>query len=239
MKAKQVLLGGLVNNPVFVLVLGMCPTIAVSKTLSDSFFLGISTMFVLIFSNLLISLFRNIIPDKVRIPSYIIIIATLVTVVDMFLAKFLPPVHKNIGGFIQLITVNCIILARAESFANSNKPTYALLDGVSMGAGFTVSICLLGFIRELLGKGAIFGIQISENFNGVMVIATAAGGFIMLGLLMAAFNAVYGKVLKNMSLKPKNNDSAESGKPGTIGNTEPLAEKGEVLAGELNTEAKV
>lgn len=175
-KLKETALGGLFNNPVFVLVLGMCPTISKSTNIVDAFALGTATAFVLVFSNLFVSALRKFIPDKVRLPAYIIIIATFVTLVQMFIESFLPELNESIGAFISLIVVNCIILARAESFASKNSVGYAVLDGVSMGLGFVFSICLLGGIRQLLALA------------GMKVFATTAGGFIVLGLMMALFN---------------------------------------------------
>ena len=175
-KLKETALGGILNNPVFVLVLGMCPTIGMSTNVENALGLGLATAFVLIFSNIFISLLRKVIPDKVRLPSYIIIIATFVTLVKMFLEKFLPALNTSIGRFIPLIVVNCIILGRAEAFAAKNSVGYAALDGVSMGLGFTCSLLILGGVRMLL------------IMAGLNVFGTAAGGFITLGLLMALFN---------------------------------------------------
>lgn len=177
-KFKETALGGILNNPVFVLVLGMCPTIGMSTNVTNALGLGLATAFVLTFSNIFISLLRKVIPDKVRLPSYIIIIATFVTLVQMFLAKFLPDLNSSIGRFIPLIVVNCIILGRAEAFASKNSVGYAALDGVSMGLGFTCALVILGGVRMLLIAA------------GMEIFETAAGGFIMLGLLMALFNYV-------------------------------------------------
>lgn len=180
---KRTALGGLTNNPVFVLVLGMCPTIAKSDNVINAVSLGLCTAFVLIFSNVIISELRKVIPDKVHLPAYIIIIASLVTFVQMVVSSFLPSLNDSIGAFISLITVNCIILGRAEAFAGKNKVLPSLIDGVSMGLGFIAAITLLGAVRELLTLA--FG---SGFFD------TTMGGFIVLGLVMAAFNAVYGYV---------------------------------------------
>ena len=179
-KLKETALHGILNNPVFVLVLGMCPTIGMTTNVENALGLGLATAFVLIFSNLFVSLLRKVIPDKVRLPSYIIIIATFVTVVQLFLAKFLPALNTSIGRFIPLITVNCIILGRAEAFAGKNSVGYATLDGVSMGLGFTCSLLILGGVRMLLAAA------------GFSIFSEAAGGFIALGLLMALFNYLLG-----------------------------------------------
>ena len=177
---KETALGGVFNNPVFVLVLGMCPTIAMSTSIVSAFGLGVATAFVLIFSNLFISLLRKVIPDQVRLPVYIIIIATFVTLVELTMANVtaLAALNKAIGAFIPLIVVNCIILGRAEAFAGKNKVGYAVLDGVSMGIGFILSISLLGGIRQLL------------RLMGLQIFGTTPGGFIILGLIMALFNHV-------------------------------------------------
>ncbi|MCH5351525.1 MAG: electron transport complex subunit RsxE [Clostridiales bacterium] len=177
---KKTALGGLTNNPVFVLVLGMCPTIAKSDNIINAVSLGLCTAFVLVFSNLIISLLRKVIPDKVHLPAYIIIIASLVTLVQMVVSSFLPSLNDSIGAFIALITVNCIILGRAEAFAGKNKVLPSVIDGVSMGIGFIASITLLGAVRQ--GLCAVMG---SGFFDKTM------GGFIVLGLMMAVFNAVF------------------------------------------------
>ncbi len=177
---KKTALGGIINNPVFVLVLGMCPTIAKSNNIINALSLGLCTAFVLVCSNVIISALRKLIPDKVHLPAYIIIIASLVTLVQMVVSSFLPSLNDSIGAFISLITVNCIILGRAEAFAGKNKVLPSLIDGVSMGLGFIASITLLGAVRQ--GLCAIFG---SGFFDKTM------GGFIVLGLMMAVFNTLY------------------------------------------------
>ncbi len=180
---KKTALGGVTNNPVFVLVLGMCPTIAKSDNIINAVSLGLCTAFVLILSNVIISALRKIIPDKVHLPAYIIIIASLVTLVQMIVSSFLPDLNDSIGAFISLITVNCIILGRAEAFAGKNKVLPSLIDGVSMGLGFVLSITFLGAIRQ--GLTAMFG---SGFFDRTM------GGFIVLGLMMAVFNRIFAAV---------------------------------------------
>lgn len=184
---KETALGGILNNPVFVLVLGTCPTIAKSDTISNGLGLGLATAFVLICSNVFISLLRKLIPDKVRLPAYIVIIATFVTIVQLFIAKFLPDLNASIGAFIPLIVVNCIILGRAEAFASKNGVALSALDGLSMGLGFTLSLVLLGAIRQ--GLGAI----------GLTLFQATAGGFIVFGLMMALFNFVMEKVREHKS----------------------------------------
>ena len=180
---KKTALGGLTNNPVFVLVLGMCPTIAKSDNIINAVSLGLCTAFVLVFSNVIISALRKVIPDKVHLPAYIVIIASLVTLVQMVVSSFLPDLNDSIGAFISLITVNCIILGRAEAFAGKNKVLPSLIDGLSMGLGFIAAITLLGAVRQLLTLA--FG---SGFFDKTM------GGFIVLGLVMAVFNAIFATV---------------------------------------------
>ncbi len=180
-KLKSAALSGILNNPVFVLVLGMCPTISQSTSVTNALGLGLATAFVLVFSNLFISLLRKVIPDKVRLPAYIVIIATFVTLVQMFITSFLPSLNDSIGAFIPLIVVNCIILGRAEAFASKNDVLSATVDGLSMGLGFVLSIVLLGAIRQALGAA------------GLTVFTKTAGGFIVLGFMMALFNALLGR----------------------------------------------
>ena len=187
---KKTALGGITNNPVFVLVLGMCPTIAKSNNIINAVSLGICTAFVLVFSNLIISLLRKVIPDKVHLPAYIIIIASLVTLVQMVVSSFLPSLNDSIGAFIALITVNCIILGRAEAFAGKNKVLPSVIDGLSMGLGFIASITLLGAVRQ--GLCVMFG---GGFFDRTM------GGFIILGLMMAIFNGVFAAVKRYQASK--------------------------------------
>lgn len=195
-RLKQVMSNGfLASNPTFRLVLGMCPTLAVTTTMFNGIGMGLATTFVLVASNLIVSLLRKIIPDKVRIPAYIMIIATFVTVVEMLMSKFLPDLYDSLGVFIALITVNCIVLARAEAFASQNPVLDSVADGLSMGLGFTCSIAVLGMIRELLGSGKILGFTVlGEWFPSLSIFTSPAGGFLMLGLLMALFNFIYARV---------------------------------------------
>ena len=184
---RAILLNGILNeNPTFRLVLGMCPTLAITYQASNGIGMGLATTFVLVFSNLVISLLRNLIPEKIRIPSFIIIIATFVTIVEMVMHAFVPDLYDTLGVFISLIVVNCIIFARAESFAFKNPPLPSIMDGLGMGLGFTLAITLLSCIRELLGSGTIFGSQIMpEWFEPMGIVVQPAGGFIILGLLLA------------------------------------------------------
>lgn len=187
---KETAMGGIVSNPIFVLVLGMCPTIAMSTNLSDAFTMGVATTFVLVCSNVLISLLRKIIPDKVRLPVYIVLIATFCTLVELFMNKFLPDLYAKTQTFIALIVVNCIILGRAEAFANKNDVLNSLIDGCSMGIGFILAMCLLGGIRQVL-----------VDYCKIAVFGMAPGGFLVLGLLMALFNFVFYAVKKRAERK--------------------------------------
>lgn len=187
-KVKRILLGGILRNPVFVLVLGTCPTIAKSTSIANGIGLGLATTFVLICSNVFVSLLRKVIPNEVRLPAYIVIIATFVTVVQLFVASYLPDLNSSIGAFIPLIVVNCIILGRAEAFANKNGVAISALDGFSMGVGFTLALMLLGAIRE--------GLALLK----LSYFALSAGGFLVFGILMAVFGYVIEKV-KNKSFE--------------------------------------
>lgn len=186
---KKTALGGILENPVFVLVLGMCPTIKASSNIVDAFALGIATAFVLICSNVIISLFRKFIPDQVRLPAYIVIIATFVTLVQLFLAAILPELNQSIGFIVSMIVVNCIVLGRAESFASKNSVLLTFIDCLSMGIGFTLALVLMGAIRQGL---------IALGFS---IFSTTAGGFLVLGLLMALFNFIMIKVEKSKAKK--------------------------------------
>lgn len=183
------------NNPTFRLVLGTCPTLAVTTSAINGFSMGLATSFVLIFSNILISLLRKTIPDKIRIPAFILVIATFTTVVEMVMRKFLPELFTALGLFIPLIVVNCILLARAESFASVNPVIDSAVDGLSMGLGFTLSLTFLGIIRELLGAGSIFGKELAFlEIYKMSVFIAPAGAFFVYGFLMAAFNTIVKKI---------------------------------------------
>ena len=205
------------ENPTLVGLLGMCPTLAVTATVKGSLGMGLSTMFVLICSNLLISLIKNLIPKSVRLPAYIVIIAGFVTIVKLVLARFLPPVSELLGVYLDLITVNCIILGRAEMFASKNKPLASVLDGAGMGIGFTLALFLMGTLREIIGAGSWFGIDIPFITNPVTLIARPAGGFFTLGIIIALVGVITNK-------KPK----AEAGCANCPSKDNcPTAEKGE------------
>lgn len=196
----NILTKGIVKeNPVLRLVLGTCPTLAVTTAAINGIGMGIAATVVLIGSNLVISLLRNVIPDKVRIPAYITIIAGFVTIVQMLLQAFVPSVYDALGIYLPLIVVNCIILARAEMFASKNPVLPSILDAIGMGAGFTATLVLMGSIRELIGAGSIFGLPITSNFIDPMIIAILPpGGFFVFGVLVALANAL----AKRMGKKP-------------------------------------
>ncbi len=178
------------ENPSFVLMLGMCPTLAVTTSAINGFGMGASTMAVLILSNLIISLVRKIIPDEVRLPAYIVIVASLVTVVELLMEAYTPSVYSALGIYIPLIVVNCIILGRAEAYASKNPPLLSVMDGVGMGLGFTISLLILGIFRELLGAGTVFGIQVMpEFFEPVAIFVKAPGAFLVLAIVIAVMNA--------------------------------------------------
>ncbi len=189
MNQIKVFWNGLVKeNPTFVLLLGMCPTLGTTSSALNGMSMGLATMAVLIFSNLIISLIKSFIPDMVRIPSYIVVIASLVTILQMVIKVYAPEIDKSLGLFIPLIVVNCIILGRAEAFAAKNDPLSSVTDGVGMGLGFTMALTLLGGVRELLGTGRIFSFGIFPEDYGALVFVLAPGAFIALGYLIAIVN---------------------------------------------------
>ena len=189
MNNLKVLTNGIFKeNPTFALLLGMCPTLGVTTSAINGMGMGLATAFVLVMSNLVISLVTNIIPDKIRIPSFIVIIAAFVTVVDMCMAAYLPSLHESLGLFIPLIVVNCIVLGRAEAFAAKNNALASMFDGIGMGLGFTIALTLLGAVREFLGTGKIFDLTIMPEEYGMLVFVLAPGAFIALGYLIAIIN---------------------------------------------------
>ena len=179
------------ENPTFVQLLGMCPTLAVTTSLQNGIGMGLSATAVLIASNLMISIFRKVIPGKVRIAAYIVIIAAFVTLIEMCLDAFVPSLASSLGIFIPLIVVNCIILSRAEAFASKNSPVKSLFDGLGMGLGFTFALAIVSAVREFLGTGAIWGIQIyGDVITPASIVTLAPGGFIVLGLIIGIKNAI-------------------------------------------------
>ena len=182
---------GLVKeNPTYVLLLGLCPTLATTTSAINGLCMGLATTFVLMCSNVVISLLKSVVPDKVRIPCFIVVIATFVTIVQMVMQGFLPSLYESLGLFIPLIVVNCIVLGRAEAFASKNSVWHSFLDGTFMGLGFTWALTLLGMVREALGAGSFFGVNFIGGADGMLLFILAPGGFICLGLLMAAINRV-------------------------------------------------
>ncbi len=200
MKVKNIALDGLVRqNPTFRLVLGTCPTLALTTLAVNGIGMGLAVTFVLICSNVLVSLLRNVIPDKIRIPAFVLIIASFVTVVSLVLDKYMPDLYETMGVYLPLIVVNCIILARAESFASHNKVGAAALDGLFMGLGFTVALTLMGIVRELLSKGSFFGIRLWD-FR-IDFFASAPGAFLTFGIMIALFTVVYNSVERKVKRK--------------------------------------
>lgn len=191
-KLSSVFLNGIITeNPTFRLVLGTCPTIATTSSLINAIGMGVAVTFVLIGSNMVISLLRNFIPDKVRIPSFIVVICTFVTVVQMLLQAFVPSLYASLGMFIPLIVVNCILLARAEAFASKNGPVASAVDGLGMGLGFTMAISIIAIVRELLGTGCIAGISIfGAGYDPMLITILAPGGFMIFGLTLGIVNTI-------------------------------------------------
>ena len=185
-KALNTVLNGILReNPVFALVLGMCPTLATTTSALNGMSMGLATTFVLICSNVVISLLKNLIPDKVRIPAFIVVIATFVTMVQLLIQAYVPVVYDKLGLFIPLIVVNCIVLGRAEAFAAKNLVGLSALDGLGMGLGFSLALTLIGALRELLGTGSLFGMNLYSETYGMLIFVLAPGAFIVLGYLMA------------------------------------------------------
>ena len=175
------------NNPTFVLVLGMCPTLATTTSAVNGLEMGLATLFVLVLSNIVISLIAPLVPDKVHIPVYIVVIATFVTVLQFIMQAYTPDAYKTLGLFIPLIVVNCIVLGRAEAFANKHGVLDSLLDGIGVGLGFTVSLTVIGIVREILGSGSVFGWKFIPG-DGILAFVMAPGAFLVLGYLMVLFN---------------------------------------------------
>ena len=192
---SSVFLGGVITeNPTFRLVLGTCPTMAVTTSAINGVGMGAAATFVLIGSNVVISLLRNFIPDKIRIPAFIVVICTFVTMVQMLMQAFVQELYASLGMFIPLIVVNCIILARAEAFASKNPVLPSAVDGLGMGLGFTIAITLMGAIRELIGSGTVFGISVfGASYEPMLLLVLPPGGFLVFGLMLASINIITGK----------------------------------------------
>ena len=198
---SSVFFNGILNeNPTLRLVLGICPTLASPTSATNAVGMGAAATFVLVGSNVVISLLRNIIPDKIRIPAFVVVICTFVTLVEMIVKAFVPALYASLGIFIPLIVVNCIILARAEAFASKNGPLLSAADGLGMGAGFTLAITVIGMVREILGSGSIFGISIfGAGFEPMLLALMAPGGFIVFGLVLGIANYFTEKAAKKKS----------------------------------------
>ncbi|NLV52791.1 MAG: electron transport complex subunit E [Bacteroidales bacterium] len=191
MNNLKILVNGIIKeNPTFVLLLGMCPTLGTTSSALNGMSMGLATMCVLILSNFIIALIKKLIPDAVRIPAYIVVIASLVTVLQMVIKAYAPDLDKSLGLFIPLIVVNCIILGRAESFAAKNNAVSAIFDGVGIGIGFTLALTSLGALRELFGTGNIFGLPLWDESYGMLMFVLAPGAFLVLGYLIVLFNKI-------------------------------------------------
>lgn len=200
MKLSKIFTNGIISeNSIFVQLMGMCPVLAVSTNAINSLAMGLSVIAVLVCANIVVSLLRKVIPNEIRIPIFIVIIATFVTIVDMFLNAYAPDIYASLGIFIPLIVVNCLILGRAEAFAYDNGVVASAVDGLGMGIGFTLAITILGVVREIIGAGSIFGIDIFGNaIQPAAIFVAPAGAFIVLGILIAIFNStIKKKVLSN------------------------------------------
>ena len=192
---RKIFMNGIIDeNPTFRMVLGMCPTLAITTAGSNGIGMGLAVTFVLVFSNLVISLLRKAIPDQIRIPAFIVVIATFVTIVQLVVKAFVPALDAALGVFIPLIVVNCIIFGRAEAFAFKNKPIPAIVDGLGMGIGFTIAITLISAVRELFGAGTLLGVQVMPaGYMPMDLLVKPAGGFIVLGLMLALMNKLLPK----------------------------------------------
>jgi electron transport complex protein RnfE len=180
--------GILKENPIFVLLIGMCPTLATTTSAINGLGMGLSTTFVLICSNVVISALKNVIPDKVRIPAFVVVIASFVTIVQLSMEAYVPALYASLGIYIPLIVVNCLILARAEAFANKNTIMNSMFDGIGMGLGFTLALTILGGVREMLGSGSLFDMKFIGDNDGILIFVLAPGAFITLGYLIALIN---------------------------------------------------
>lgn len=193
-KNFRVLVNGIIKeNPAFVLLLGMCPTLATTSSAINGMSMGLATTFVLILSNMVISMLKNLIPDMVRIPAFIVVIATFVTIVEMMMNAYVPALADSLGIFIPLIVVNCIVLGRAESFASKNGILPSFFDGLGSGLGFTLALTILGALRELLGTGKMFSVTLFPENYGALIFVLAPGAFIVLGFIIAIFNNIQRK----------------------------------------------
>lgn len=189
MNKLTILMNGIIReNPTFVLLLGMCPTLGTTSSAINGFGMGVATLFVLVCSNVAISLIKNVVPDMVRIPVFVVVIASFVTILQMVMQAYVPGLYAALGLYIPLIVVNCILLGRAEAFAAKNSPLSSMFDGLGMGIGFTLALTLLGAVRELLGTGKVFGLTLLPEDCSMLIFVLAPGGFIALGYLIAIVN---------------------------------------------------
>lgn len=193
-KLKILTKGFFKENPSLILVLGTCPTLAVTTSVNNALGMGAATTFVLLMSNIIISALKNVIPDKVRIPCYIVIIATFVSMIDLLIQGFIPALSASLGVFIPLIVVNCIVLGRAEAFANKNSIVDSFLDGLGMGIGFTISLVLIAAVREILGAGSFFGFQFVPSDYNILIFVLAPGAFLVFGFIMALVRHIVTKL---------------------------------------------
>ncbi|MBR3572530.1 MAG: electron transport complex subunit E [Bacteroidales bacterium] len=200
-KVKILTKGFFKENPSLILVLGMCPTLAVTTSVNNAIGMGAATTFVLLMSNLIISLLKNVIPDKVRIPCFIVIIATFVSIVDLIIQGFVPALSESLGVFIPLIVVNCIVLGRAEAFASKNSVFDSILDGLGMGIGFTISLILVAAVREILGAGSFMGFQFIPSDYNILIFVLAPGAFLVLGFIMALMRHIINRVTEKRKNK--------------------------------------
>lgn len=198
---ERIFNGIIKENPAIILMLGMCPTLAVTTSAINGLGMGLSTLVVLIFSNLIISMMRNIIPDQVRLPAYIVIIASLVTVVDLGMQAYVPDLYRSLGIYIPLIVVNCIILGRAEAYANKVTPDLAVMDGVGMGFGFTIALTVIGLVREFLGASTVFGMALPQFCKPISIFVKAPGAFLVMAILVAVLNACNIKTAANKKVE--------------------------------------
>ena len=192
MKISDILKNGIIkNNPIFVQLIGMCSVLAVTTSVQNSLAMGMAVTAVLMGSNFVVSLLKNIIPDEIRIPAFVVVIATFVTVIEMFMKAYAQPIYQSLGIFLPLIVVNCVILARAESFAFNNKVIPSIVDGFATGIGYTLAVFILGTIREILGAGTFLGMQVlGSSYNPIGIMVMPAGAFIVLGILIGIFNNI-------------------------------------------------
>ena len=221
MSKFKIILNGIVKeNPTFVLLLGMCPTLGTTSSAINGLAMGLATMFVLMLSNLIISCLKNLIPDMVRIPSYIIIIASLVTMLQMLMQAYLPGIYTTLGLFIPLIVVNCIILGRAEAYANKNEPGLSAMDGLGMGLGFTIALTIAGALRELIGNGTLFGADVMPaGYEPIGIFVQPPGAFLVIAFIIMIMNAI--------GIKTRQKKLVESGCDGCCSNCASRCENAE------------